>query len=182
MKRVCFFLAVALLLIGPAVISAESSQPGIRNVTWGMTLKEVKQAEKLDLTYEDKDTLAYDTELAGFPCSLLYFFQKDSLFRAGYAFTQAHANPTDFIGDYGRVKNYLEQKYAEPKSDDVIWKDSRYQDDPRQWGLALRTGGLELRSSWERDGTEILLVLAGDKDGLSFMLIYDDGEQVVMEN
>ncbi|HEX2953613.1 MAG TPA: hypothetical protein VHR47_06480 [Bacillota bacterium] len=181
MKRAFFVLAVMLLLMGPAVISAGSNRPELRNMSWGMTLKEVKQAENLSLTYEEKDALVYNTELVGFPCSLLYFFQKDSLYRGGYAFTQTHANATDFIGDYGRVKNYLKQQYGEPKSDEVIWKDSRYQEDPSQWGLALKTGGLELCSRWEKEGTEILLLLSGDKDGLNFMLVYNDNEQASMD-
>jgi hypothetical protein len=181
MKRALAWLLAGLLLIGSAALSVAAEKPDFRNVRWGMTQQEVKQAEKLALAYADQEMLGYETTLAGFDCNLIYLFQNDRLYRAGYIFTHMHMNCTDFIDDYDKVKDLLKQKYGEPKQDDVLWKDDLYRDDPSHWGMAIITGDLELCATWEKGQTIIILYLAGDNFETQFGLTYysKEGQPVI---
>jgi hypothetical protein len=171
-RRLVFLVFICCLLVGPAAFAAGTEKPDFRNVRWGMSIKEVKQAEHLKLVFADEETLGYQAQFAGFECMLMYSFDNDRLYQAGYLFTHSRANQTDFIRDFGHVKAQLKRTYGEPLEDEVIWTDPSYRNDPSRWGLAVITGGLELRSVWEHERTKIVLDLAGENFEISFIVGY----------
>ena len=149
--------------------------PDIRNIKWGMSIEEVKKHEEAELGLEEENFLGYQNlEVAGFESFLYYNFNIDNqLFEAYYILIHDHTNETEYISDYEKIKELITDKYGEPTSDDVIWKDDLYKDDPSDWGMAIITGDLVYNTTWETDDLNILTWLEGDNFEQNFGVIYE---------
>jgi hypothetical protein len=150
----------------------EGDQADFRAVRWGMSRAEVKGRESAQLVSDAPDGIMYEVSVAGHDAALAYFFVEDSLTSSIYQFTEEHTNKNDFIEDYNELKQMLTRKYGVPAEDTTVWKDRLYQDDPSQWGMAVATGGLALRSKWQTARTEVALGLVGDNFKVKLGLIY----------
>lgn len=144
-----------------------------RSAKWAMTKDEVKLTEFGGLLKEDNDSLVYSDTVGGDMEALVaYIFADGKLVRGKYLFRPEHTNKNDYIADYKKVKETLTLKYGSPKSDEELWHNNLYKNDPKQWGLALSLGHLAYRSEWETKTTEINLVLHGGNNNILFGVIY----------
>jgi len=154
----------------------EEEDSDFRSVRWGMNQREVRAHESEGiLAVQDDSIVCYtDISVAGFDTSLCYQFNiNDELFGTMYMITEQHSNDTLYINDYENLKDRLTEKYGLPESDDVIWLDDLWRDDPSDWGMAIITGDLKYFATWEVDDMSITLMLIGDNYDVMFSLIYE---------
>jgi len=144
-----------------------------RSVSWGMTIEEVKQSEKLELLHEGDADLLYSSEyVAGLPATIIYRFQNQKLVQGSYTFDALHSNANDYIDDYNNIKEALTKLYGNPLVDEQVWKDDLFKDDPSSYGLAVSAGQLLYATQWETETTAIVLGLSGDNYEISHFLFY----------
>jgi hypothetical protein len=143
-----------------------------RNTNWGMTKVEVKATEFNELI-EDKDNMLIYADVIGGDMNVIvaYIFEDVKLFKGKYLFHNTD-DKNDHISDYKRVKETLTLKYGSPKSDEEIWTDEAYKEDPGKWESAVRSGHLAYKTVWETGATMISLVLHGDGANTMFGVIY----------
>lgn len=133
-----------------------------RDTRWGMSMQEVKATESGKVWKEEDGFLGYLETVAGFSTVLIYVFVEDRLVRARYDFTQRHSNKNEYLADYETIKQILLKKYGKPDSNERIWSNSLFQNDPQQYGLAVARGDMFQMAEWSLPKTEIVLVLSGD--------------------
>ncbi len=144
-----------------------------RKTFWGMDHKQVKNTEGGSPEKDDENIVAYRDTVAGVDTLVVYYFTQDHLVRARYAFLSRHTNSNDYIDDFKKVKDAMEEKYGKPKADDVIWKKELYKDDPQNWGTAVSAGHLVYGASWDTPWTRIELQLFGDNFEVSLIAEYE---------
>lgn len=152
--------------------ASDGSKPDFRKVRWGMSLKQVKQIEKLEVLKETAASLIFKDTILGFPVFLAYHFNNDRLQRCNMVFTQEHTNKNDFISDYNSIKDAFSKKYDEPKYDLTNWKNKLYQDDFSRWGFAISLGHLNYLSTWENTRSRITFSLSGDNYKIELLAIF----------
>lgn len=144
-----------------------------RNVTWGMTMNEVKRSETLSVQEEDDAVLAYEETVAGLDAYLLYGFDDDGkLYNAYYSFVEKHSNDNLYISDYNNLVDKLTEKYGEPNYNRDVWLNTLFQDHPEDYGLAVSIGHLMYGAEWETPTTKISLVLSGDNYKCTLIIGY----------
>jgi hypothetical protein len=128
-----------------------------------MLKDEVKKTEDQKPIKEDASLVAYTTTVAQRKMLIAYYFTASGrLAKARYAVLEEHTNKNDFIEDYMSMKGNLVDKYGDPKSDTVVWKNDLYKDDEAQHGFAVSLGHLVYDAAWETKTTDIELQLFGD--------------------
>jgi hypothetical protein len=172
-------LAGALLLCFLAVsVSGQTQSPAdFRKVSWGMTREQVKAVESSKLFKEDERGLFYTSELSGFGAVMIgYIFAQGKLVRASYVSEVRHTNSNAFIDDFKTIGSILSEKYGKPESDDVVWLDDLYKDDPDNWGMAVSAGHLVYEAVWRTKTTKILEKLKGDNFEVTLIVQYTSRE------
>ncbi len=158
-------------------VETEPINYDFRNISWGMTIEEVRASESQQPSGEDDETLIYDNvDVGGFDATLVYFFSNDSLFSGGYFIEDnEHTNQNLYIDDYNSLKEKYTQKYGDPITDDITWFDDLYKDSPSDYGLAIAVGDLAYYAEWEYEGTSIKMLLSGDNYEIEpIMIVYSD--------
>jgi hypothetical protein len=170
-------ILISAALLSSMAFSQEAPAPpqrDFRAVTWGMVKEDVKAAEKDGVFYADADgKLAYNVSLGDRKALLGYIFNDGKLIRAKYIFLDPHANKNDFTIDFSSVDQILTEKYGKPDSNQPIWKDSLYKNDPEHVGMAIATGRLVLVSRWKTPRTSVIHMLNGDNFKISHTVEYD---------
>jgi hypothetical protein len=133
-----------------------------RQATWGMSNVKVKASEKQKLIREVKDTLFYEYALMGMKCVVSYIFKENQFVSGQYSIEQEHVNPALFNEDYDALKQYLKGLYGMPVSDQDVWKNETYQNDPSQWGFAVSIGFLTRYVVWKGTFAKISLQMSGE--------------------
>jgi len=172
MKKYFIIISANLILLFLSVGVLAEKQADFRNTHWGMTKDEVTNIE--GTTYvSQKDTLCYRGTVNNKECAILYTFYFGKLYLAGYLFFQTYNNPNDYIDDYNKLKGLLTQKYGNPIEEKVNWKNTRYKNDPEQYGKALIKGDLEFKNYWENERTEIMMKLyRNNKKKIKIIITY----------
>lgn len=172
------------LLMGPTQHQAEPSvmqktimpsQPKTfekRSTDWGMSVKEVKENETIQSSWELRapvlpdyeQRVAYNTQIEGVDAALTYVFYEDHLGQAKYVFEPQHEDAVEYVQDFFTVKDWISQSYGLPTSGQEIWLDNLYQYDESLWGQAVMRGQLVMVAEWKTPGTDIVLVLDGGDD------------------
>ncbi|MCL5036950.1 MAG: hypothetical protein M1269_07545 [Chloroflexi bacterium] len=170
-------LLIFAILFTACSLGAEEKKHDFRNVDWGMSKAQVKQAnENMIPTLEDKDTISYSDKVSGLKAMLIFSFVNDKLTSAGYYFEEEHSNDNDHIDDYQKIGDLLTEKYGKPVKDEVIWKNDLFKNNPQNWGLAISAGQLVLKSKWENENTYLYMTLSGDNYRIAHLLIYQSKE------
>ena len=146
-------------------VKEESKKEGLydfRKTTWGMSKIQVEKMEKGKIVKEEGNLLAYQGNVGGLDCFILYIFAEEKLVRAKYVFTETHSNKNDFISDYNNLKETLIKKYGKTCNDSQLWKNDLYRDDYQYWGFAVSLGHLVYQAIWETSNTKIFLALHGE--------------------
>jgi hypothetical protein len=157
-----------------ALVAAQTEKPAdFRKTSWGMTREQVKAVESSKLIKEDEHGLFYSSELSGFGEVLIgYIFAEGKLVRTSYISQVRHTNSNAFIEDFSKIKSILTEKYGRPESDDVVWLDNLYKDDPDNWGMAVSAGHLVYDTVWKTKTTKILEKLKGDNFDVTLIVQY----------
>jgi hypothetical protein len=137
-----------------------------------MTKVEVKATEFNELIGDRDDMLIYSDVIGGdMNVIVAYIFEDGKLVKGKYLFRTTD-DENQYMYDYKRVKGTLTIKYGSPKSDEEIWTDEVYKEDPEKWALAVSSGHLAYKTVWETGTTAIRLVLHGDGSNTMFGVIY----------
>jgi len=138
-----------------------------------MTREQVKGVESAKLFKEDEHGLFYSSELSGFGEVMIgYIFAQGKLVRTSYVSMVRHTNSNAFIDDFKTIESILTEKYGKPESDDVVWSDDLYKDDPDNWGMAVSAGHLVYEAVWRTKTTKILEKLKGDNFNVTLIVQY----------
>ncbi len=132
-----------------------------RELDWGMTINEVKQAETLQLKSQIGSQLRYTKSLNGINCSLIYYFTQGRLSKAVYSSKESYLDYNDYIKDYQALKNILVKKYGQPLNDDQNWTDPKNKEQSKDNGTAVSNGQLQYAANWSNDRTRIEILLKG---------------------
>lgn len=139
---------------------------------WGSSLDKVLQAEGRPLNQEKSgeiEVLQYRKEIMSKSCLVEYIFWRNELSSARFYLLDNYVDNNNYISDFLRIKNYLQQRFGQPIKDKVVWLDSTYQNKQEFWGKALGSGLLEFRSSWVIGETEVELLLTGSDNKVAFV-------------
>ena len=157
-KNVSISLIVLLILVVfTLVLSAEEVKYDFRKANWGMTVEQVKLAEKGKIKYRrDREgyteyELTYEVKLGLYDYHCYYYFVEDKLYKCEYRDTNTIFDSSGFIAitEYKRFKKILIEKYGKPFSQDE------------------RNVYVSLGSSWNISTTRIKLYCCTWLDSLS---------------
>jgi len=147
-----------------------------RKTNWGMSKRQVKTIESLQIEEESDDVLVYGGQLLGRNAFIVFLFVNGKLARGRYVISQEHSNLTDFIADYDALRSSLMKKYGEPEQSQTVWKNELYKDDPSEWGDAISYGHLVYYSTWENSETIVSLILCGENYEIQLTIEYESKE------
>lgn len=153
-----------------------------RKSRWGDSKSEVIASEGTEPDINQEGIIGYETNTAGLDMIAAYIFVSDQLVRAKYIITEKHANATDFISDYDKIKELLSKKYGAPDRDENLWKNDLYRDDYEDWGMAIKVGHLVYYAMWKSERTDIGLVLTGDNYRIDFTMEYSSNDLESLED
>jgi hypothetical protein len=158
MKIIRLLLPLLLLVASSAWAAAA---PDFRQVHWGQSLAEVLQSESSPPGARQENALFYRTDFAGLNCILVYMFDNDRLYQAGYIFDLTHDDLNQFIFDYKTLFDRLGEEFGKPEEDQVLWLNETYRNTPRAFGTAVSLGHLVCQASWRTPATIIRIRLWG---------------------
>jgi hypothetical protein len=145
-----------------------------RGLQWGSSPDDVKALEDSTPIADESDKIVFKDNINGFDCNVYYSFINNHLYMGASYFTHSHSNKTDYINDYKSLKELLSHKYGEPITDDTIWYDDLFKNDPSDWGMAISIGHLAYSSKWRVDDTDIYLILKGDNYEINMFIRYSN--------
>ena len=154
-----------LMLWTTAVLAAQPAQKeDFRQTHWGMSKAEVRAVETARPTEDpdDEGYLLYRDSVEGLNCLLGYLFINDRLVRALYVIDQKHTDPTDYLSDYQRLKQALNQEYGQPAEDQEVWSNNLYRGKRAEYGNAVSLGHLKRYTAWKTPTSDIDIFLTGN--------------------
>jgi hypothetical protein len=143
-----------------------------KNVSWGMSVTQVKRIERLKLIEEGKDFLKYDDALTGMNCDVIYYFTEEKLSSARYTIKQKHHDPALFSEDFVALKKHLCLMYGPYVSVEDKWNDDQFKSDESKWGFAVSLGFLTRSVKWKKAETDIVLLMAGQNHEIFMNIEY----------
>ncbi|MFQ5334807.1 MAG: hypothetical protein ACE5DN_01905 [Flavobacteriales bacterium] len=155
------------------LLNVFSGEHDFRTLNWGMTIKEVIQAETLKLESQIGSELRYSKTLSGIDCSLIYYFTQGRLSKAAYTSKESYTNFNDYIEDYKLLKGLLEKKYGTAASDKLLWSDEQNKVAPDHFGNAVATGQLQYEARWSNKRTRIAINLNGNNNKCRLTITYE---------
>lgn len=166
MKRVILLLILCSLCLSTAIFAEEKYD--FRKTRWGMSIKEVKASEKINLIAQHKDSLVYGPEIiCNKNCNAVYFFVDNKLYQGIYDFYETHTNTREYLYDFKDIVELLQKKYGEAQ---LRQHGENNYDDKM---VAIAMGELSYIARWELDDTEISLLLSGGNLEIHLTLFYE---------
>ncbi|UUZ81635.1 copper amine oxidase N-terminal domain-containing protein [Paenibacillus sp. P26] len=138
-----------------------------RNTYWGMTMSQVKEAEKeASLIGSTRDLIFYEgVSLSNINMTVAYKFSNDKLVSGTYSQSNKHTVNNDYITDYNSLKKELTTQYGTPATDSIFGSDPVFKNgSASNDDVAAASEPLDYFASWDiggSDGTEIFLLLDG---------------------
>jgi len=144
-----------------------------RKTRWGMSMDEVKRAEKgLNSTLLHDDVLGFKSTLNGMDVEIYYIFTDNMLTRSKYLFADKHTNKLDYISDYDSIEILLGKKYGGPEKTSTFWRNDLYKNKPQDWGMAVAVGHMTKYAKWKTLPTSIFSFIKGDNYKISVGIEY----------
>ncbi|MBB1452348.1 hypothetical protein H5159_14980 [Pseudoalteromonas sp. SG43-1] len=134
----------------------------MRNVNWGMSIKEVKAAESVKPELEKENMLGFIDQLDDKQIFVIYYFTEGKLGKGLIRFNNKRVNKNGFIRDFKTIDDLLKKKYGEPMDSRDLWSNDIFKDDPNSYGTALAAGALMKFSKWELEKTNIYHMVSGE--------------------
>jgi len=177
MKRLFTLL---LLLISAGLFAQESFD--FRNLNWKMTQQQVKLKEKsLSLLDTSPDVLFYKGDVLGYSTGVLYEFTHNQLSSAFFCFEINNSSENKYVEDYENIKEKLNSKYGQPDTDEIIWREKLYENDPEHIGLAIASQHVVYKCKWYNGGTVISLAMSAKDYKINIVLLYQCYELIKEE-
>ena len=134
----------------------------IRNVNWGMSLKEVRNQEKSDLLYpltdNFKNKLIYADKINNYTHLINYQFNKlDELYLVIYLLEETPKN--GYLDYYEVIKEKYTNKYGKPKTDKIKGEIPENTDKIK----ALKNEQITIKTVWENEYIQLTIEIEGDK-------------------
>lgn len=171
--RFALLIAAVLVFAAPAVAKERSA---LRHFVWGATPEDIRKFETATF-FKSEDGSDYYVEpfedfyKVEFYRTIRYDFKDGKLWRGQYSYDQLHeANPMSIFERAVDFKIALENIYGKPTNDTLIWKKLRYRNYPKMLGSALRSGHVEVETTWKLPDT--LVVMRAYNDGTVYQLTY----------
>lgn len=155
------FSIVSIFLLSIATLSFSQDFKGLE---WGISQDDVVNKEQGDVSRLGS-RLVYLKQLGGLDAELVYFFDEGRLFSAEYHIRHNFKSLNDYILHFNIFRKLLTEKYGDPFSTDVQWKDDKYRDDPIKYGEAIAKGSLILTTTWRTENTIIKLSCQKGNEG-----------------
>lgn len=143
---------------------------------WNMTKEELKRKEG-EPVKDDESGLTYESELASYPITVYYAFEKDKWSGVLYSFKQEHEDPNLYLNDYEKLLEIYVEKYGEPDIEDENLKNELYKDDKVALGAAISAGDVRLSTIWETNTTTISLNFANYNSKYFLTVLYSKVEK-----
>jgi hypothetical protein len=151
----------------------------IRNVNFGYTIAQVKQAEKGNkIDSSENNFLSYKVTMGNYDVILMYQFNSQGkLYSVAYKIDKDYlSSGNECIDDYEDIKSAMIKKYGNSQTgdNDYIWEDDLFKDDSSEWGTAIFSKDLYCISKWHMWNKDVNLFLShDDSDGISLYIFYD---------
>ena len=125
-KNVSILLNVICILTFFTLVLSAEEKYDFRKTNWGMSVEQVKLAEKGKITYRrDREgyteyELIYEVKFGLYNYHCYYYFVEDKLYKCEYRDTDTIFDSSGFIAitEYKRFKKALIEKYGKPFSQD----------------------------------------------------------------
>lgn len=166
-------------------VETETEQPvsidNFRGYKWGTSMDDIvadeiknDMVDGVDYLFDDNRLAIANGSVAGYDTLIVYTFDKsDKLVQGAYSLTEEHTNKTDYYNDFCDLAELYTEKYGQPLSDKVNWKNDLYKDDPSDWGMAISVGHVDFSKIWhDSDDNYIGMALSGDNYEIRTTIIY----------
>ena len=130
--------------------SAATSQRAVAapGIHWGMADEEVRNClgEPTNTTVMNEfRILRYKKDVVGLACNIDYMFSsQDKLVKTRYSFAQSIPEKNEYIADFIKLNEHLEETYGQPQRDNRIWHDPSFKRRTRQMGAGRKSWPPEL--------------------------------------
>ncbi|MEM6780378.1 MAG: hypothetical protein AAF569_00785 [Pseudomonadota bacterium] len=161
------FLVILLFLITPAFAQDAQTEDTFvgdaRGLVWGLSQDDIKRYEQSEFLGPFENALSYKGQDFGKDAFITYYFFDNKLGRIIVEYDYLRANPQDYLNDYIEFQSQLTELYGDPSSDDIVWRNDIYRNDPERWGIGVMMGGVQFSSLWSTPTSIIRMTLRGDK-------------------
>jgi|GEM_PF-1096233 len=142
-----------------------------RRVRWGMSKDDVRKRER-SVGEDVNEGLVYSERIIDKKASLIYLFDDNKLWRAGYTLSEKYSNNNNYVDDYNDIVSALKDKYGKPKTDKTFWSKDLYKGRHQDRGTAYSLGHVTSMATWERGNTEICATISGENYEISVLVFY----------
>lgn len=169
MKKIVLTLLLVIMITG--VVGAEDYD--FRQVNWGMSMEEVKQAEDNSQLREESSTdLIYNITLNNIDFVLKYNFKNNKLYESFYIMNDSFDIGQIYIDKYKYFREILTEKYGDASGKGRMKLGDTYDDTK----LALYHKELVYMNNWETDKVKIESYLSKLGDGITILITYKSKE------
>jgi len=144
-----------------------------RNVTFGMSVKQIKALETSEFIERYKvgneEILVYSGNINNSNCNILYYFINNKFLCGIYAFVDYHENKELYIVDFFNVSDKLVEKYGDPDYDLKIPTDLT---NPNKLADAVSSGLIDLTIGWNFTNGKILEILKKENNKIVHLVSY----------
>lgn len=123
---------------------------------------------------EDGDYIAYQGEVGGRDCYIIFTFIDNKLKAGALQFTKKNTTELVYINDFKSLDDVLKERYGSPISSrsrfviDRIMEDNEFISE----GMKLATGAIGFQTEWELENLNIRHILQGNEFDISHNLVY----------
>lgn len=165
MKKILLFTIMLMFLFTFTINAAD-----FRNVEYGMSIEEVKEAEGAKLIEEYDNKLIYETVLANLNTKLYYYFGDDGL-------AEGKIVITDFDGGNAReIYQEIQGKLIDKYGSNIKEKDKYYKEpnlkESYDLDYALRNHVYKKITIWDKKQSNIILNIKGDNGKAKLTIKY----------
>ena len=149
----------------------------VPDIEWGRTESGILRAEGRPLSREasgDREFLCYHRDVFGKKCLVTYVMIERKLASVRVHLLERYEDKDLYVADYNRIREFLNAKVGEPRTNHVVWKDSAQAERGENLGAAVTSGNLSLSAEWAFRGTEVRLSLTGENSEILFTAEIND--------
>lgn len=134
---------------------------------WGASKERILQVEGRPTSQETSqglEILRYRREVMNRKCLVEYAVGRNGLVAARLHLCERYSDKNQYITDYNKLRDFLNERVGRPRADNVVWQNRYYERENGRWGTALSKGHLAFSSEWVFRDTSVQLKLSGEND------------------
>jgi len=101
---------------------------------WGMDKVQVQKLETAKISKNTDKYLGFQESFLNKKVYILYSFKASKLYQGAYILLEDHANKNKYITEFEIFKDYLTQRYGDPKKKNIVWIDDEHKNNPDKKG------------------------------------------------